>query len=150
MRFVAQHANFQIQIFPPQARLSPFGVEQTSEGLTAEFSEHDWNQHDYETVLRAFKLRGLQQYEDEATPVPPTNRIAVFDTEEEQAKRNWDDDYRASVEQRLLAAKSFGRSFVLVPEIAIEAPWPRYDVFDGSPEELVEQVDVLGYDLNVA
>jgi hypothetical protein len=150
MRFVSQYSNFQIQIFPPQARLSPYGVEQTSEGLVAEFSNGDWNQRDYETALRSFKFRGQFQYEDEATPVPPTYRIAVYDTEEQAQLRGWDEEYRSSVEQRLLNAKSFGRDFVLVTEVAIEPPWPRYDEFPGAPEELVMQMDDLGYDLSEA
>jgi len=150
MRFVTQYGNFGIKIRDPQARITPYGVEPVMDGIVAEFSTSDWNQNDYETALRSFQMKGLYQYEDEATPVAPTYRIGIYDTEEQQALNGWDDETREDVERRLLGAKSFGRDFVLVQELALEAPWPAYDRFDGTPEELVEQIAELGYLYEVA
>ena len=145
MRFVAQYSGYQIKIRDPQAHVTSWGVEQTVQGIVAAFDKNDWLQRDYETALRSFKFKGMYQHEDEATPVEPTYRVAVYDTEDEQAKHGWDDELREEVERKLLSAKAFGRDYVLVQEIAIEPPWPTYDLFRGSPEELVAQVGDLGY-----
>ena len=38
-----------------------------------------------------------------------------------------------------------GRDYVVVVEVPVEPPWPKYDDFDGTPEELVVKIGDLGY-----
>ena len=132
MRFVSQYSNFQIQIRPPQGVVTEWGVEPTVQGITAAFDKDAWLQHDYATALRHFQFKGMYQHEDEATPADPTYRIAVYDTNVEAEKNGWDDELREEVERRLLSAKAFGRDYVLVQEIAVEAPWPDVRPVRGS------------------
>lgn len=82
--------------------------------------------------------------------MPPTYRLSVYDTEVEAERLGWSDELRAEVERKLLAAKSFGASYILVPEIALDPPYPTYDLYVFSdPEELVARLDDLGFSLEL-
>ena len=148
MRFVSQYTNFVINVRNPKKRYTDYGVEVEDEGVMAEFDSSAWNQRDMEVALASFKFRGIFQFEDEATPVPPAYRLSVYDTDEQAAERGWSDEEKESVELRLLAAKSLGKDFVLVQELAMAPPWPAYDEFPGTAEELATQVLDLGYSLD--
>lgn len=148
MRFVSQYSGFQIQLLAPQVALGVLGQQVMVEGIEAQFSEHDWSQRDLDVARLGFKWKGLYQYEDEATPVEPTYRLSVYDTEVEQERLGWSDEIRAEVERRLRASKSFGTAYIVVPEIALDPPWPTYDLFVfNDPEELVARLDDLGFPL---
>lgn len=146
MRFVAQFANYVISITPGRKRFTEYGVDVVEPPIEAEFDANDWVQRDYETAILSFKFRGIQQYEDEATPVSPAARVSVYDTDVEAEKNGWDDETKTIVEQRMLNSSAHGRDYVLVSELALDPPWPSYDLFDGKPEALAEQVLMLGYD----
>lgn len=146
MRFVSQFTNFIINIRSPKKKFTEFGVDIVEEEIVAEFSNREWNQRDLETALASFRFRGQYQYEDQATPVTPTYRISVYDTEEEALRQGWDEETKLLVEKRLMEAGSYGSNFVAVTEVALQPPWPTYNQFEGSPEELVVQALDLGYD----
>jgi hypothetical protein len=146
VRFVAQYSNFNINIRNPKKRYTDFGVDEIEPEIIAQFDRGNWNQHDLEVALRVFQFKGLFQHEDEATPVPPTYRLAVYDTDEQAELQDWDEETKAMVEQRLLTAQSFGRDFVLVEEVAMEPPWPTYDSYEGRAEDVAMQVLDLGFD----
>lgn len=147
MRFVSQYTNFIINIRSPVRRVTDFGVEQIRDEIMAEFDANGWNQRDMEVAVASFKFHGIFQFEDEATPVPPAYRLSVYDTDLVAEREGWDDEIKAEVENRLLNAKSFGRDFVLVQELALAPPWPSYDTFPGDTDELAAQVLALGYDI---
>jgi hypothetical protein len=147
VRFVSQFTNYVIGIKPARKKFTEFGVEIVEEEISAAFDFNAWNQHDYETAVLAFKFRGIYQHEDEATPVSPAYRLSVFDTDEVALREGWDENKKILVEQEMLKAPANGRDYVLVTEIALTPPWPSYDLFEGKPQELVEQVLSLGYDL---
>lgn len=147
MRFVSQYTNFIINIRNPVRRVTDFGVEQIRDEIIAEFDANGWSQRDMEVALTSFKFHGIFQFEDEATPVPPAYRLSVYDTDQKAEELGWDDEIKAEVENRLLNAKSFGRDFVLVQELALDPPWPSYDSFGGDADELAVQVLDLGYDI---
>jgi hypothetical protein len=147
MRFVSQFTNYAIGILPGKKRFTEYGVEVVAPDLDAVFDSNGWNQRDMETALLAFRFRGIYQHEDEATPVSPAYRLSIFDTDEVAEKEGWDDETKTLVEQAMLAARANGRDYVQVIEIALNPPWPSYDLFDGKPQALAEQVLALGYDL---
>lgn len=150
MRFVAQYPGLVIGVKRERRRLSMDGEMIVVEpGISAEFKD-GWSQHDLEVALQSFQFKGLFQYEDEATPVSPTYRISVYDTDEEYEKSlesedPWDAEKKSFVEQRLLSANSYGRSFVVVPEQVVEAPWPAYLEFVGDAEALVLFAHTAGF-----
>lgn len=147
MRFVSQYTNYIINIRNPVRRVTDFGVEQIRDEIIAEFDANGWNQRDMEVAVQNFKFHGIFQFEDEATPVPPAYRLSIFDTDAKAEEFGWDDETKAEVESRLLGAKSFGRDFVLVQELALAPPWPSYDTFPGDADELALQVLDLGYEI---
>jgi hypothetical protein len=145
LRFVSQFTNYVINIQPAVKRVGDFGVEILRPDILAEFQPHNWTQRDLETAVVNFKFRGVYQHEDEATPVHPAYRLSTYDTEELAEAEGWDEETKTLIEQRLLSAKAFGRDYVLVQEVAMPAPWPSYDEFAGTAEELAMQVLDLGY-----
>ena len=147
MRFVSQYTNFVINVRNPRKKYTEYGVDVQEEGIMAEFDANSWDQRDMEVALGAFDFHGLFQFEDEATPVPPAYRVSVYDTDEQASANEWDEETKAFVEQKLLSARSLGRDFVLVQEVALEAPWPSYDSFEGDPEALVVLALDLGFSL---
>ena len=74
----------------------------------------------------------------------------MFDTDVEAEREGWDEDTKILVEKAMLDAKANGRDYVLVAEIALEAPWPSYDLFEGKPQALAQMVLSLGFDLEDA
>lgn len=148
MRFVSQYTNFVINVRNPRKKFTDYGVEVEDEGVMAEFDSGSWDGRDMEVALANFKFRGIFQFEDEATPVPPAYRLSVYDTDIKAEELGWSDEEKAEIERRLLAAKSLGKDFVLVHEIAMAPPWPAYDEFAGSAEELAAQVLDLGFSLD--
>jgi hypothetical protein len=131
---------------PPVKRYTEYGVEIVKPEIIAQFDSNDWNQGDLEVAVRAFQFHGLFQFEDEATPVPPTYRLAVFDTDHAAELEGWDDETKEFVETRLLTAKSYGRDFIRVEEIALTPPWPSYDSFAGDADAIAVQVLDMGFD----
>lgn len=147
MRFVAQYANYVVGITPGHKKFTEYGVDVVDPSIEAEFDRNGWTQHDFETAMLSFKFRGTQQYEDEATPVSPVARLSVYDTDLVAVQEGWDEDTKIKVEQRLLSSQGLGRDYVLVTEMALDPPWPSYDLFEGKPQVLVEQALALGFDL---
>jgi len=145
VRFVSQFTNYVINIQPAVKRVGDFGVEILRPDILAEFKPHDWTQRDLETAIAAFQFKGVFQHEDEATPVHPAYRLSTFDTDERAETEAWDDETKNLIEQKLLNSKGFGRDYVLVQELAIAPPWPTYEEFPGSADELAMQVLDLGF-----
>ena len=147
MRFVSQFSEYVLGIHPGRKKYTEYGVDIVDPEINAAFSANDWNQRDYETAVLAFKFRGIYQHEDEATPVSPAYRLSVFDTDEAAAREGWDEDTKILVEKRMLEARANGRDYVLVAELALDPPWPSYDLFEGKPQALAAQVLALGFSL---
>lgn len=157
MRFVAQHPGLVVGIRPERKQKTMEGeILVIRTGIQAEFKPNVWNQHDMEVALAAFQFQGLFQHEDEATQVSPVYRLAIYDTDEEYERRldteeAWTPEEKAFVEQRLMQSRALGEAFVVVPEETLAAPWPKYDDFDGTPDELVLTIHgVLGIPFETA
>lgn len=146
MRFVSQYAGFTVGIqAAKRVRTMSDEIIESSPFYQAVFDNRAWNQHDLEVAIRHLRFEGMPQYEDQATPVSPAIRISVYDTEEAILKPDWPEGLeKETVERKLLNAMSYGRAFVIVPEVALEAPWPNYDLHDGNADSLVLLVHSLG------
>lgn len=137
-RFVAQYPDYVVGIKGEKSRLTVDGeVILRESSISAPFSTRGWTQRDLEVAMDSFQFKGLYQHEDEATPVNPAYRLSYYDTEEQAKIFGWDEETEALVIQRLMSARSFGKAFVLVPDLPVDPPWPLYDDFDGSAEEAV-------------
>jgi len=109
--------------------------------LYAQFHEGGLRPEERELALATWVFNGSYQEQDEVTIVAPDYRIGLLDTEIAQMANGWSDDDRAEVENELarLSAES-STDMILVPKTLIPPPWPRYDDFPGTPEELVQRL----------
>jgi len=155
MRFVSQYPNWKLQIRPQRSKaLGDGGVEVTQEAIYAQFmSVQDGAmifENEVATALKHFSFRGNTQLQDEATPSDPINRLSVFDSQEAAAANEWSPDTQAEVERALVDyAYNAVQDLFVVTTKPIEAPFPNYDVYDGTPQELLSKLVEDGYDLEL-
>jgi|SRR5262245_21181495 len=92
-------------------------------------------------------FNGFYQEQDEVTVVPPDYRIGVFDSEVGQAENGWSDEERELVEKTLIETGALTDNVIAVPLTVVPPPWPRYDEFTGTTEQLVRKLVEEGHDL---
>jgi len=115
-------------------------------GLTAQFKPFGMRPLERELALASFSFNGFYQAEDEVTVIPPDYRIGVFDSFEAQAENAWTEEERVMVEQELRRLAALDpNTLVIVPEVHLPAPWPRYDEFNGSIARLMDKIVDDGY-----
>jgi hypothetical protein len=151
MRFIAQNPGLVVGIRSERRRLSMDGESiVTRPGISARFRALEFNQNDLDVALRSFQFRGMYQHVDEATPVEPLYRLAIYDTDEEYERRldtedEWSVEDKELVERRLLEAARVGDSFIVVPEETMEPPWPLYPLGEVDATDLVLTINnVIG------
>lgn len=168
MRFIAHSRVFQIQCIEQRERPGPFGPEVIRPGYTAEFRYADVTTEDVAFAEQAFQgeLNGRTYELDEVTPTTILNRLSTFDTEApENVKRFLEIDQNTwnpatkeygmpegttkhLVEQKLLERQSAGNQFALVQEPTLAPPWPSYNDFVGSVDDLAMKVLDDGYNVS--
>ena len=147
MRCVAQYGKYGIQYRPYKANTDHAGVEHVlQEGIYLQFVQGELYENEEREALATFRFRGQFQHEDEATPVDPKYRLSTFDTNAAGLAR------RVARGDRELADRALDRdpAFMVMGTTPIPKPWPLYDEFDGSGEEVVNALSALGYDLQEA
>ena len=90
-----------------------------------------------EQALGKFKFRGTTQERDEATPVDPSGRLALYDTDNEGLVKQWEawdeaekqpkGTIKREVEEFLLNYPANGVDYMQLIPIPLEAPWRSYD-----------------------
>lgn len=98
----------------------------TVTSLPVQFSQGGLLRSDIDAALahwgeRAFTGRWVE--EDGITQQPVSERIGVFDTEEQ----GYDDETRGLVEKWMLAKNNIGVDFIRVEKAKAAKPWPNYD-----------------------
>jgi hypothetical protein len=147
MRFAAKYGRYMVQVRPlVQEIYATGGVHVLQEGIYARFKPEGLKPFERELVLQRWHFNGLYQEMDQATHVQPDYRIGVLDTAFEQESLMWSDEVRELVEQTLIDLQRFD-DIMLLPATQIPPPWPRYDFWDGTPEELLERLNDQGFEL---
>jgi hypothetical protein len=155
MRFVSQHEGYGAQIRVQRQRaIDGGGTEVLQPGLYVKFTPVNAGGMLYEnerrTALEHFVFRGQTQDIGEAIPTDPVQRLSVFDTDEAAILEGWSPADKALVEEKLsILALTTPQEVILVADTPINAPFPNYDVFDGTPTELVVKLVEDGHDLEV-
>ena len=155
MRFVSQHEGYGVQIRVQRQRaIDGGGVEVLQPGLYVKFTPVNAGGMLYEnerrTALDHFVFRGQTQDIGEAIPTDPVQRLSVFDTDEAAFQEGWSPAEKALVEDKLTdIALTSPQECILVADTPINAPFPNYDTFDGSPTELVVKLIEDGFDLEL-
>jgi hypothetical protein len=145
VRLVSQYGRFGIQYRQRRADTDANGVEHVKvEGIYLRFERDDIYENELALATERFRFRGQFQHEGEGGMVDPRYRISTFDTN----KQDWPDELREEIEAWLLEQQD--PAYFVVETTPIPKPWPAFDEFDGSGEEVVQALEVLGYDLQEA
>ena len=154
MRFITQYPGYIVQIRPQRQRsLGDGSIEITQEPIYARFRPMVDGAFVFENeeaqARRQFNFHGNTQELDQATPSNPLDRLALYDTDEEANAEQWDAETKLMVETKLMQiAQTTPGDLLVVSGTPISAPFPRYDAFDGDPEQLVMKLAEDGFDLD--
>jgi len=142
MRFIAKYGRFSVAVRPLIQESFATGERRVlQEQLDAQFHEGALRPEERELAIATWTFNGSYQEQDEATTVAPDYRIGLFDSELAQMAHGWSEEDRMIVEQKLLRDIEDGDvNLIAVPRTLIPPPWPRYDDFTGTPQELVRRL----------
>ena len=103
-----------------------------------------------EQAQATFKFRGATQERDEYTPVDPTSRLSLFDTDVPHLVAQWAQmdrleglpagTVKAAVEDFLVNFRANGVEYVQLIPTPLEAPWPKYDELTIHGQRKAEKV----------
>jgi hypothetical protein len=153
MRVISQYTNHVVQIRPQRQRsLGDGNIEILQDPIYAVFTPVQQGGFLYENekdeAERHFKFNGRTQHQDEATPTDVNDRLSIFDTDEEAEKQNWDAETKALVEDVFTKkAVSSPNAILIIESTPIPAPFPLYNTYTGTPEDLVLMLAEQGHDL---
>jgi hypothetical protein len=153
MRVISQYTNHVVQIRPQRQRsLGDGSIEILQDPIYAVFTPTQQGGFLYENekdeAERHFSFRGRTQHEDEATPTDVIDRLSIYDTDEEAEKQGWDAETKALVEDTFTRkAVSSPNAILIISSTPIPSPFPNYDTYTGTPEELVIMLVEQGHDL---
>lgn len=128
MRFVSKFPNLGLGAAIPEKFVVTFGGdrEKQTESVAVTFSQTGLVINDVKYALAQWpekEFTGRWLDEDEITLQPITERIGVFDTDDQ----GWDTETREKVEAWILAKPNYGLDFVQIKKVPAVAPWATYD-----------------------
>jgi hypothetical protein len=149
MRFIARFGRYAVQIRPVVSEHYATGQSRVLQtALVARFREGLLLPAERELAVKSWTFNGFYQEQDEVTQVPPDYRIGLFDSRSAQTEHAWSDEERKAVEDELERLAIVNPSELLaVAEDRPGAPWPNYDVYEGSLANLCTKIVEDGYDL---
>jgi hypothetical protein len=146
MRFLSKYGAWAIVIRPGRAEaFAGGGVRVLQEEVSVKFAPGLMEAAERELAVARWNFNGSYQELDEVTIVPPDYRIGLFDTQLAQAERGWDDELREEVEGVLLDHAARYDDVLAVPLITVPPPWPTYDDYVGTVEDLMKKILEDGY-----
>lgn len=148
MRFLAKFGKYGVCCQHDKTeRFADGQVRTLQKEIVAQFQPYGMRPLERELALShwANNFNGFYQEMDEVTIVPPDYRIGVFDSDEAQAERGWTNEEREMVERTLIENGRITTNVIAVPLAVVPPPWPRYDEFSGSVDELVRKLIEDGY-----
>ena len=149
MRFASQYKQYGMQIVPQREMVLATGQVQTlQEGLYVKFTTGDLSDDEIRICRESFSMHGFKTERDEVTMVDPLSRLSVFDTDLAAKEFNWTDEEKALVEETLMERSKETTFIVYLPAQVVEAPFPAYDSFDGTTEELLQKLISDGFELS--
>ena len=147
MRLVSQYGRYGIQYRARKANTDHAGVEHvTQEGIYLQFVQGDLFENEEAAANQYFRFRGQFQHEDEATPVDIKYRLSTFDTN----AQDWPDELREEIEEWLIETSASDPAFMVMTTTPIPKPWPLYDEYEGTPEEIIFVLQTQGHSLQEA
>lgn len=173
MRFISHISKFAVGIVQPVKEILPGNVERIIvPQLTAKFKRGDLHAHEVELAARTWpRLPGQTVEVDQVTQTSPLARLSVYDSEapmEIQAfiemdrhmiegnlfvpggRSLWAEGDAKRLTEQALLERANGENFIAIAPPVITAPWPNYDSFPGSVDDLVEVLLEQGHNVNQA
>jgi len=148
MRFISKFGLFGVQVRPMIQEAYATGMAKViQEPLYANFKPGLMTPEERELAINHWTFNGFYQLEDEVSILPPDYRVGVFDSLQAQIDNSWSDEDRLEVERALLANASLTNNLFAVPVTLVAPPWPRYDEFSGTTEELLRRLVDDGHNL---
>lgn len=149
MRFLSKFGQFGLQIRAEDRENYANGTSRLIQTqVFAKFEPGICSSDERELAIRRWRFNGQLQELDEVTSIQPDYRIGLFDSRAAQAENGWSDEERMLVETKLLKlASDTPTDLLVVIEARVEAPWPRYDVFEGTTTDLMNKIVEDGYTL---
>jgi len=139
MRFAAKYRRYKVTAREHVKMTLANGKENIIQnGVVCAFSHGGpFQAWEREQALGKFKFRGTTQERDEATPVDPSGRLALFDTDTVGLVKQWEawdvsenqpkGTIKREVEEFLLSYPANGIDYMQLIPIPLTAPWPTYD-----------------------
>lgn len=156
MKFLSHIQRNSIVIHPGRSRNTEFGEEVLIPMVIAQFTPGDITADELAFAERVFKgeTNGRTLELDEVTPTALLGRLSSYDTDEhaeefEQldaeygAPRGYRGEWqgwKAYTEERLLSRSQPGSDSRLYEAAPLTPPWPKYNDFRGSIDDLVMKV----------
>lgn len=169
MRFVSHITKFGVGILPRRVEILGGGVEREIQPLfVAQFIRGDLHAEEAEMAQRIWRqLPGFTTEVDEVTITPHFKRLSTYDTESRAnldryaeidramegewmpgGRAKWEPGATKKLVEQKLSAKAVVRDmFFQVEQAPVVAPWPLYDAFPGTAEDLLEVLQAQGHNL---
>lgn len=149
MRFISKYGRYGVQVRPVVQEAYATGMAKVvQEPLYAHFQPYDLTPQERELALNHWSWNGFYQLEDEVTTMAPDYRIGLFDSVKAQEASGWTDEERIQVERALLDSGRLTNDIIPVPVTLFPPPWPRYDEFAGTTDELLTRLVEDGHVLD--
>jgi len=154
MRFISQYAGYGAQIrVQRQEGRGDGSVAILTPGLYVKFRSLSEGAFIFDNermaALNHFAFRGNTQDLGEAAPTDPMNRLSVMDTDEQAQSEGWSEEDKGLVEARLMQISETTPEEVLyIASPPMTAPFPAYDHYSGTPQDLVLKLIEDEHDLD--
>ena len=172
MRFISHIRKFEVPILMPQVEyLQGGGTRELVPMLVARFRQGDLTAEELSFAEAKYgrEAPGRNLEIDEVTLVPLIGRLSIFDTESDEMQaefervdrmmegqehqafprgHKWEDgDAEKATIAKLLDRAAQSSDFAVIEEIPVPPPWPAYDTFPGSEDDLFEVIVAQGHHL---
>jgi len=148
MRYVSKYAKYMINVRKPIIEYYATGQQSTIQSeITAVFDVGLVSGDERALARSHFSFNGFSQEQDEVTIVEPDARISAYDTRLAQIENGWSDEERELVERALNEeAQRLPDDMIAIEETRTLPPWPNYDSFKGSRDQLLSKIEEDGFD----
>lgn len=173
MRFISHSRRFQVLILSP-VKVIENGIErEIAPMLIAQFKQGDLTAEELEFAERKWEktAHGRTLEQDQVTKTPLIGRLSTYDTNDPAVQAEYeevdrvlegkphaklprgqvwkDGDAERITIERLMHTMQLtgGADFAVIEEAVVPAPWPAYNEFPGSVEDLVEVLVAQGHHL---
>lgn len=162
MRFISHIRRNAITIHGGRVRHTEFGDEVLIPMVIAQFTPGDITAEELVFAERVFKgeTNGRTLELDEVTPTELLGRLSSYDTDEHaeyfaqldeeygapSGAKNWE-GWKAYTEQKLIERSQPGSDSRIFEAAPLSPPWPKYNEFRGSIDDLIMRLLEDGYHL---